>query len=132
MSIGHELSALLEEGGPDLPADLLLSLSDDAHAGAMYALVHAAEALDTSPYRVHISVALSVLPRLSETAPNWALELIRRVMNANAPLVELETQLRSAPEPIKVAARNICEMNDAIEPDHLPRTDKARIARAAS
>ena len=132
LSIEQELSAVLEEGGPKLSTDLLLSLSDDADAGAMYALVHAAEALDANPYRVHISGALSVLPQLSRTAPNWALEIIRRVMNAKASLVELETQLQSASEPIKAAARRICELNEAIEPDHMPRTDKARIARAAS
>ena len=131
-SIEQELTALLNEGGPDLAADLLLSLSDGAHSGAMYALVHAAESLDGSPYRRHISAVLSILPQLFETAPNWALEVLRRMMNADASLRELVRQLRDAPAPIKETARDICKLNDAISPDYMAETLKAQVTRAAS
>ena len=131
-SIEQELTGLLNEGGPDLAADLLLSLSDGAHSGAMYALVHAAESLDRSPYRSHISAVLSILPRLFETAPNWALEVLRRIMHADASLRELVRQLRGAPAPIKETVRNICTLNYAISPDYMPETVKAQVARAAS
>lgn len=131
-SIEHELTAVLNEGGPDLAMDLLLSLSDEAHSGAMYALVHAAESLDASPYRLHISAVLAILPQLSETSPNWALGVLRRIMNADASLGELVRQLRDAPAPTREAARNICKLNDAISSDHMPETVKAQVARAAS
>ena len=131
-SIEQELTALLDEGGPDLPEDLLLSLSDGAHSGAMYALIHAAESLDESPYRLYISAVLSILPRLSETAPNWALGVLRRIMNADASLCELIRQLRGAPTPIKETVRSICKLNDAISPDYMPETVKTQVARAAS
>jgi len=133
LSIEVEVSGLNEgESHADLARDLLLSLSDDAHSGAMYTLVHAAESLDKSPYRFYVAVVLSILPQLSATAPNWALHVVRRIMNADASLVELETQLQVAPAPIKEAARDICELNDAIELDYIAQTDKARIARVAS
>jgi len=132
LSIEQELTALLNEGGPNLAMDLLLSLSDGAHGGAMYALVHAAESLDKAPYRSHISTVLSILPRLFETAPNWALDVLRRIMNADASLCELVRQLRGAPAPIKETVRNICTLNDAISPDYMPETVKAQVARAAS
>ena len=131
-SIEQELTALLNEGGPNLAIDLLLSLSDAAHSGAMYALVHAAESLDKNPYRSYISAVLSILPQMFETSPSWTLEVLRRIMNADASLCELVQQLRDAPAPIKETARNICKLNDAISPDYMLDTVKAQVARAAS
>lgn len=131
-SLADELAAVVREGGSTLAGDLLLSLSDDAHSGAMQALVHAAEALDTAPYRSHTATVLAVFPQLSGTAPDWALEVLRRIMGADAPLRELVRQLGDAPEPVKASVRAICQRNDAISPDHLPRSAKAQVARAAA
>ena len=131
-SIEEELSALLEEGSPDLSADLLLSLSDEAHSGAMYALVHAAESLDKQPYSRYVSDVLSNLPRLYETAPGWALALLRRIMNADGPLNELVRQVRDAPAPLKECVRRICNLNDAVVPDYIHETVKKQVAAAAA
>lgn len=131
-SIEKELTALLDEGGPNLAEDLLLSLSDDAHSGAMYALVHAAESLDESPYRLYVSAVISILPQLFENAPNWALEILRRIMGAEATLRELTRQLPEAAPPIKQTALRICRLNDAVVPDYIQAIVKAEVVRAAS
>lgn len=131
-SIEKELTALVNEGGPNLAKDLLLSLSDEAHSGAMYALVHAAESLDQNPYRLHISAVVSILPQLFRNSPNWTLELLRRMMGAEATLRELTWQLSEAAAPIKETARRICMLNDAVVPDYIPATVKAEVVRAAS
>lgn len=131
-SIEKELSALLAEGGPTLSADLLLSLSDEAHSGAMYALVHAAESLEEQPYSRYVSDVLSSLPRLYETAPNWSLNVLRRIMSADAPLDELVRQVRDAPAPVKEIVRSICRLNDAIVPDYIHEAVKEQVAAAAA
>ena len=131
-SIEQELAALLDKGGPDLAADLLLSLSDEAHSGAMFSLVHAAESLDTQPYPLYISAVLSSVPQLFAVAPNWAVNVLRRLMNTNPPLRELVRQLRAAPAPIKETVLKICKLNDAISPDYIPEAIKAEVALAAS
>lgn len=132
LSIEQELSALLDEGGPDLTTDLLLSLSDDAHSGAMYALVHAAESLDKQPYESFISTMLASLPQLFATAPNWALNVLRRIMNADASLDELLRQVRVAPASIKETVQKFCDLNNAISPDYIHKTVKEQVALAAS
>lgn len=131
-SIEEELSALLRECSPDLSADLLLSLSDEADSGAMYALIHAAESLDEQPYSRYISDVLSSLPRLYDAAPNWAVAVVRRLMNADAPLCELVRQVRDAPAPVKKVVRSVCGLNGAIVPDYIHGTVKTKLAVAAS
>lgn len=131
-SIEKELTALLNEGGPNLAADLLLSLSDEAHSGAMYSLVHAAESLDQSPYRLHVSTVISILPQMFENAPNWSLQILRRIMGTEATLGELTRQLPEAAAPIKETALRICMLNDAVTPDYMPANVKAQVVRAAS
>lgn len=131
-SIEQELEDLLMEDGADVTADLLLSLSDDAHSGAMYALVHAAEASDEAPYRTYISTVLSAFPQLSKTAPNWALMVLRRIMNADDSFCELLIQLRDAPASVKASVRKISDENNVISPDYMPDSLKGQVAEAAS
>ena len=130
-SIEPQLSDLRRsgQGQPNLAKDLLLSLSDGAHSGAMYALVHAAEGLQEDAYTATV---LSVLPELVGSSPNWGLELLRRIMNGDATFRELITQVEAAPAPIKEAVRIISTSNDAISPDYIPVEAKARLALAAS
>lgn len=130
-SVGPKLSVLLDSDGanPNLATDLLLSLSDDAHSGAMYALVHAAESIGQGS---HISTVLSILPELVEKSPSWALELLRRIMHGDATLEELVRQVEAAPAAIKHAVRMVSISNDAISPDYISQETKARLAQAAS
>ena len=130
-SIEPELSDFLSsgQGETNLARDLLLSLSDDAHSGAMYALVHAAERLQENTYT---STVLSILPELVASSPNWGLELLRRIMNGDATFRELVKQVEAAPAPIKEAVRIVSTSNDAISPDYIPAEAKARLALAAS
>ena len=130
-SIEPELSVLLgsDRSNPNLATDLLLSLSDDAHSGAMYALVHAAESLGPGAY---LSTVLSVLPQLVEKSPSWALQLVRRIMHGEATFEELVRQIQAAPSAVKHAVQMVCISNDAIIPDYIPQEAKGRLAQAAS
>jgi hypothetical protein len=130
-SIGPELAVLLRsgQGEPSLARDLLLSLSDDAHSGSMFALVHAAEGLQPN---THTSTVLSLLPELVANSPNWALQLLRRIMNGDATFEDLIKQVEALPAPIKAAVRMLSVLNDEISPDYLPQGAKARLALAAS
>jgi hypothetical protein len=130
-SIEPELSDLLSSGQdePGLASDLLLSLSDGAHSGAMYSLVHAAEGLQPSTYT---STLLPLLPELVRRSPNWSLELLRRIMNGDGTFNELVRLVKAAPAPVKEAVRIVATSNDAIHPDYMPAEVKARLALAAS
>lgn len=131
VSIEGELALLLDESEPDLVRDLLMSLSDEAHSGAMYALIHAAEKLTDHSDRPYTSTVLSLLPDLLATAPNWALMLVRRIMNTNEAYAELLREVAVAPLATKEAVRNVGLMNDAINPDFIPQSTKERLTLAA-
>lgn len=131
-SIEPELEALLDEGVPSLARDLLMSLSDNAHSGAMYALVHEVERLHDNSAGCYTMTVLSILPDLTTTAPNWALNVIRRIMNTDDAFGELLKQVEVAPAPTKEAVRSISLLNDAIRPDYISETAKARLTLAAS
>lgn len=130
-SIEPELSVLLSsgQGEPSLARDLLLSLSDDSHSGPMYSLVHAAEGLQPNTYT---STVLSLLPELVGNSPDWALQLLRRIMNGDATFKDLIKQVEASPAPTKEAVRILGILNDEISPDYIPGKAKARLALAAS
>ena len=130
-SIEPELAAITKDVVPNLATDLLMSLSDDAHSGAMYALIHEAERLPGHTPQRYVSIVLSLLPDLIRAAPNWALGLVRRIMNTDETFAELLRQVRESPPSIKETVQEISSMNDAISPDFIAQPAKEKLALAA-
>ena len=86
---------------PNLATELLMPLSEDAQSGAMHALIHEAERLHGYTPQRYASTILSLLPDLVRSAPNWALGLVRRILNTDETFAELLRQVKESPLPLR-------------------------------
>ena len=129
--IDEHVDALLTEGGNNLAADLLSTLSDQAeYDEGMFSLIHAAESLDATPYASYVSALLSVFPILFASSPRWASIVLMRVMNSDATRHELVRQLRDAPTSIKEPVRVMCGRINEVSPEFLSKTVSVTLATA--
>jgi hypothetical protein len=104
-----------EEALAALPDTLDAQTLDDLHMvfdddtmdpGVMFDLVHR---LERTPTGAQEASLLRVLPRLMETAPEWAETLVMRILNNEAARMTLIGQADEAPQAQRAALRIVLE-----------------------
>lgn len=123
------IGKILALGDQRAAGDLLSLLSDNAeYDEGMFALIHAAESFEDGAYVLEL---LSILPRLTSSAPVWGAIVLMRVLNHTPSQLELVKQLRDAPASVKDSVREMCRRINEANPEFLNKTIPVTVAAGA-